>query len=1208
MNIYDKFGFDKEGYNKDGFDRMGYNREGYDRDGYDKNGVNKLGINKLTGYDCDGYDRDGYDEEGYNREGYDREGYDKRGFDIDGYNLEGYNREGYDKNGYDIKGYNAAGYDREGYDKNGYDINGYDREGYNIEGLDENGFDVEGYDAYGFDRNGINKNGYDINGKSEDGINILGYDEDGFDVNGKSIEGFSKELFDEDGYHIYTGFNLKGFDRDGYNINGIDIEGYNRDGFHYQTGYNREGYDCDGYDKNGYDRFGYDKEGYDRNGYDINGYDINGSLDQNKLIEDSNDKKDKQEDLMEISFFKKCEERIKGSYKEQVTKEIMQYYVPKKRTYIDKWGLVQSYIVEPDMERANREIDNKIKLVLKNPYQVHVDYSSNPELYIGNQKIPGWITDWADDQAQIYYQYKIYIGNKDIGLNLVRMVHFLDGKYSRYEDLYNKNANNDELVVADEYLKKIIKANQENKKVHDIVASIQQNQYDIISSNKEKSMLVLGCAGSGKTMILMHKIHYMEYNDKNLNMNDIMIISPTDILAGESRQLSRLLHVDRILQSTSSRFYLKLCVDMMEKIGVSYESFGVCDENIIENNYYQYDELELFKDAVYMDLENNDIGKKFLNRQANYNKIMLDKHIALTGCESTFITKMHNLYVDSIKEIEKAGKSDIERIIKRIRAVLQEYDFLMYLKEFITYLVDCHIFENNTGKKIYDRETTSKLFYETKKVLENLDYLEFSRAVNMRKGVIDDSVKMIQTIQLYLRCKLNITEIHKVLKEWEKIPREIAETYIKYVSEQIDRLEILQKKSEILKYLLENDMIQNRYQENEQIRFDTSFEKLVKLYEEMEIILDKIGMTPFEYFSIYEKITRRKRRLSEQKKQPFKKEYLFDTILTELNIEYSLDSEIKIPQSKLFAMTYILYAFSGAICSKKKYIFIDEFQDFSPNELLLIKSVFPKAVFNLFGDVKQCINSKGIRKVEDIPNQMYEEKPKSIDENYRNARQITEYVNSAMDMKMFPVGLDGIQKNVYEIPNIVIETDDRVAIIVGKITNDLKEMLHGYDVNYYEETGKIIRGIFNVIPIAFVKGLEFEKVIVIQHGMQKNEYYVACTRAIKELYILLEKSLNITNDENLDKDGNTTKINSDCTLNNKDSQNDIDLSDFQLIPYRGKLKKYTNIKNMPVIHIHIISGEKEKMIPVYYLEEIRCAYISEATYNKHKNEIDAFFK
>lgn len=35
---------------------------------------------------------------------------------------------------------------------------------------------------------------------------------------------------------------------------------------------------------------------------------------------------------------------------------------------------------------------------------------------------------------------------------------------------------------------------------------------------------------------------------------------------------------------------------------------------------------------------------------------MFSKHIAITGCEITYITKMHNLYADSIKEIEKAGK------------------------------------------------------------------------------------------------------------------------------------------------------------------------------------------------------------------------------------------------------------------------------------------------------------------------------------------------------------------------------------------------------------------------------------------------------------------------------------------------------------------------------------------------------------------------
>lgn len=102
------------------------------------------------------------------------------------------------------------------------------------------------------------------------------------------------------------------------------------------------------------------------------------------------------------------------------------------------------------------------------------------------------------NDAKLYYQYQIYIGNKDVELNLVRDIHFSKGKYKGYKDLYYKSSENDKTVVADEHLQQIIQANQDNKAVHDIVESIQQNQYDIISSDKDKSMLVLGCAGSGK--------------------------------------------------------------------------------------------------------------------------------------------------------------------------------------------------------------------------------------------------------------------------------------------------------------------------------------------------------------------------------------------------------------------------------------------------------------------------------------------------------------------------------------------------------------------------------------------------------------------------------------------------------------------------------------------------------------------------------------
>lgn len=60
-------------------------------------------------------------------------------------------------------------------------------------------------------------------------------------------------------------------------------------------------------------------------------------------------------------------------------------------------------------------------------------------------------------------------------------------------------------------------------------------------------------------------------------------------------------------------------------------------------------------------------------------------------------------------------------------------------------------------------------------------------------------------------------------------------------------------------------------------------------------------------------------------------------------------------------------------------------------------------------------------------------------------------------------------------------------------------------MNLYINSGEIIRGMYNVLPISKSKGLEFEKVIVLANGMSDNEFYVACTRAISELYVIENK-------------------------------------------------------------------------------------------------------
>lgn len=1254
-SIYDKFGFDKFGYNKDGFDRMGYNREGYDREGYDRNGLNQQGINKLTGFDKDGYDQNGFDKDGYDRDGYDcdgfsadgfsregynREGYDKYGLDAEGYNCQGYNAEGYDRNGF-----NRAGYDKEGFDKDGYDKEGYDREGFNTEGINREGYDCNGIDIYGFNHEGMNENGFDIYGISETGINILGYYQDGFDSDGYSIDGFSKDSFDEDGYHIYTGFNLKGYNREGFNINGVDAEGYDCDGYHYESGFNRDGYDREGYgragynkegynrsgfnrkgydhngfdsegfDEQGYDSSGYNREGYDSKGYDVNGYDMYGTLNPELKQKEIAEEMDPEQDRYEASFFKKCEAQIKRYYRNQVEKEIMKEYTPIKRQYIDRWGFLQTDTIQPDIKQAQVEINYRVNSVLKEPYFCHVDYSGNPELYLGKQEVHGWITDWADERASIYYQYQMYIGNKEIGLNIVRDIMISKGNYKGYKDLYNRTGNKENVgKIADEHLSQIIEANQKNKKIHDIIESIQQNQYRIITSDKDVSSLVLGCAGSGKTMILMHKIRYMKYNHRELKMDEIMVISPTDILGRESKELSKLLQIERIQQFTTATFYEICCKELLTQLNVDYEEFHVVDDGEVIESCYERSIVEELKSRIYFELGNDETSKAFYAQQQVVIKEQIDNHLSLLNLKKDTITEMHKLYADSVREIQRAGKKDIERMIRQIEFDVRQREAYENVREFVEFLRSSKIFKNSSFVENLDREHIEKLFFRTRQVVDAMDFYEFSR-MRFRKEIISKTpVQSIQIIQLFMENKLDLQGVHNLLDEWMSISEQEANEYIKYIDCCLVKIERLDRKKDVLQLLLDNAMVKSRIAENNTLRYDTSFEKLLKLFEGTQEILNDIGYTPFTYFEEYDKIIRRRKRLTEQKKNPKGRAYLYDAILDALNVEYKTDSDILLPLSKAFEMTYFLYGYAGNISIEKRYMFIDEFQDFSPLELELFKNLYPNAVVNLFGDVKQCINKKGIQSISEIPADLYDEKPETINENYRNARQITDYVNEISGMEMIPVGLDGIQKTVEEIPELELFEDDRVAIILADKTNYFDDYKCCMDLNFYVESRKIVRGIYNVLPISLAKGLEFEKVIVIQEGMTENEFYVACTRAISELYVIPGKMFETEKEQTViveimnmkTKTGNARSLDG-ILMRDAKKMEQLDIHDYKLFAYQGKLKKYTGVKGVPMTYIPVFAEGKEKKIPVCYLKDKKWAYILESTYNKYKKELDEYF-
>ena len=594
---YDRDGFNIEGFNRDGYDRNGFDHNGYDKDGYDREGYNTLGFNR-DGYNRKGFNRLGYDREGYNVQGYNRDGYDRLGYDPDGFNKEGYDKDGRDRLGYDHAGIDRWGFNKEGFDQDGFDIYGYDSEGFNILGFDHEGYDRNGVHRLGFSKSDFDSDGYHL----YTGYNLQGYDREGFNINGLDKDGYDKEGYDIEGYdrdgYNREGYNRRGYNRKGFDINGFNSKGFDQDGFDV-NGFNKKGYDRDGYDVNGYDREGYDRYGYDKDGkerklsennlepgmtvyhvkygagiikrfedkkkyvvikYPISKeeftYNFPGAFKKYLFIEKPANIKNrensysKDENAKEMKWYSDLTRYLRGTYTDKVLKKASANFKPQTFSFINKSGFYETKEIGGGIDKVYENVKAEIRELISNPYFAHIDYSRNHNLYIGKKGVPGYITDWADKTASLYYQYQMYIGNRETNLKLVREIDFGAGKYIGYRDLYNAltSGKDNRTKYADDRLVRIIKSNRKNKRVHDIIESIQQNQYEIITEDKENDILVLGCAGSGKTMILMHRIRYMKYNDPDLDMQKILVISPTDILGEENRELSQILDISAIQQ------------------------------------------------------------------------------------------------------------------------------------------------------------------------------------------------------------------------------------------------------------------------------------------------------------------------------------------------------------------------------------------------------------------------------------------------------------------------------------------------------------------------------------------------------------------------------------------------------------------------------------------------------------------------------------
>lgn len=225
---------------------------------------------------------------------------------------------------------------------------------------------------------------------------------------------------------------------------------------------------------------------------------------------------------------------------------------------------------------------NTYKPFFEEPYFGRMDLVDSKEgynsYYIGKRGDMGLeIVDWRAPLAQKYYQKSrtsFSINEYDYKLILRRALRTRNGKLIDFKNEYlslneyltkEEIAGRDEALIFDPYLKEILKSRKEKQEIADIIETIQEQQYEIITLPEASEFVLQGVAGSGKTMILLHRLSYVMYNNDSIRSSDVLVITPSDSFNAFIDELSTVLELQKVKTSTLDNYFTL----MLKSVGVN---------------------------------------------------------------------------------------------------------------------------------------------------------------------------------------------------------------------------------------------------------------------------------------------------------------------------------------------------------------------------------------------------------------------------------------------------------------------------------------------------------------------------------------------------------------------------------------------------------------------------------------------------------------
>lgn len=446
-------------------------------------------------------------------------------------------------------------------------------------------------------------------------------------------------------------------------------------------------------------------------------------------------------------------------------KNVSEYIKDYRKNVLDEYRDDEDKVIEYfDHERFVKEetfktIDRRLKeltILLNAPYFGRVDFKEDEfegidNIYVGRfgmtqqDEYEPAVVDWRAPVSALFYTTKLGENNYTspegkITVNILLKRQFII-KRGKLQGLFDSA-----LDVKDDILQMVLSGNTTSK-LRDIIMTIQEEQDNLIRQPKDKTIVVDGVAGSGKTTIALHRVAWLLYNHRDTLQDKVLILGPNSIFMEYIGTVLPSLGEVGVRQTTFIDFAMKILnfdnimsfKNYMEKVlsgdsefieEISYKaSLDYLREldSYIENldkNYFKYKEVKFYQRTIFDIAELQELFTGYYKDMPLFRRSRKIKRIIYSRLRD---------YRD--EEVRRIQKEYNEKISKMSKVELEIYETSL-----------------NFRRRIEIREVISEVM-KAKKELSWLSYkdcLELYKAFNGEKELTQDDLAPI----LYLKVKL----------------------------------------------------------------------------------------------------------------------------------------------------------------------------------------------------------------------------------------------------------------------------------------------------------------------------------------------------------------------------------------------------------------------------------------------------------------------